>query len=195
VIEALAAALPPELPISVDTSKASVAAAALDAGAALVNDVWGLTRDPELAGLVRARGIPVVLMSNLRGRPRRDALGDVVRRLAASVELALDAGIPWEHLILDPGLGFGLEAAENLEVLRRLGELRALGRPLLVGPSRKSTIGRVLGGLPPEERLEGTAAAVALGIAGGADIVRVHDVREMARVARVADAIVRGWSP
>jgi dihydropteroate synthase len=193
VIEALAAALPARVPISIDTSKAEVAAAALDAGAAMVNDVWGLRGDPRMAALVAERGVPVVLMSNQRGETRHDTLGDVARQLARSGDLALAAGIPWDHLILDPGIGFGLSAAENLEVLRRLGELRALGRPLLVGTSRKSFVGRVLGGLSEEDRLEGTAATVALSIAAGADVVRVHDVRQMVRVARMTDAIVRGW--
>jgi dihydropteroate synthase len=131
-------------------------------------------------------------MSNLRGQPRREPVADVTRRLANSIELALAAGIPWEHLILDPGFGFGLAGAENLRVLNRLSELRALGRPLLVGTSRKSHIGLVLG-TPVEDRLEGTAATVTLAIAGGADIVRVHDVRQMARVVKMADAVVRGW--
>jgi dihydropteroate synthase len=193
VIEALASALPPQIVISVDTYKARVADAALAAGAALVNDVWGLRADPEMAALVAERRVPVVLMSNLRGQPRRDVMSDVTRQLSGSVELALAAGVSWDLLILDPGIGFGLQAAENLEVLRRLPELRALGRPLLLGTSRKSTIGAVLGGLPVEDRLEGSAAAVALSIAGGADLVRVHDVREMSRVARMADAVVRGW--
>ncbi len=195
VVAALAAALPPHIPISIDTYKASVAEAALDAGAALVNDVWGLRADPELAGLVAARGVPVVLMSNLRGVARRDParpLTDVLYRLAGSVELALAAGIPWDHLILDPGFGFGLTGAENLPVMANLGALRALGRPLLVGTSRKSYIGLVLG-TPVEDRVAGTAATVTLCIAQGAEIVRVHDVREMARVARMADAVTRGW--
>lgn len=193
VVEALASALPRHIPISIDSYKASVARDALDAGASIVNDVWGLRRDPGMAALVADRGVPVVLMSNLRGQPRHDALPDVTLQLAGSVELALSAGIPWDHLILDPGIGFGLTPAENLEVLRHLRELRALGRPLLVGTSRKSTIGTVLGGLPEDERVEGTAATVALSIARGADIVRVHDVPQMVRVVRMADAVVRGW--
>jgi dihydropteroate synthase len=193
VIEALREAIPAHIVISVDTYKASVAEAALHAGAALVNDVWGLRRDPDLAGLVAERGVPVILMSNLRGQSRRDALSDVARQLAGSIEIALAAGVSWDQLILDPGIGFGLTAEENLAVMRRLGDLRALGRPLLVGTSRKSTIGKVLGGLPEDQRMEGTAATVALAIAQGADMVRVHDVREMVRVARVADAVVRGW--
>ncbi len=194
VITALAAALPPHIPISIDTYKASVAAAALDAGAALVNDIRGLRADPELAPLVAERGVPVVMMSNLRGVARRTPerpLTDVLYRLAGSVEFALEASIPWDHLILDPGFGFGIVGAENLRVMRELGALRALGRPLLVGTSRKSHIGLVLG-TPVEDRLEGTAATVALCIAQGADIVRVHDVRQIARVARMADAVVRG---
>ena len=193
VIAGLAQALPARVVISVDTYKADVAAAALDAGASLVNDVHGLRADPQMAGLVSARQVPVVVMSNVRGQVRHDPVGDVMRQLAGSIELALDAGVPWDHVIVDPGIGFGLIAEENLEVLRHLAEFRALGRPLLVGTSRKSTIGKVLGGLPESDRLEGTAATVAVSIANGADIVRVHDVREMARVARMTDAIVRGW--
>jgi dihydropteroate synthase len=192
VIEALAAALPASIILSVDTYKAAVAEAALDAGATLVNDISGLQADPEMAPLVAERRVPVVLMSNLRGQPRYDAVGDTARQLAQNLQRALDAGIAWDHLILDPGFGFGIKGAENLRVLARLGELRALGRPLLVGTSRKAHIGLVLG-TPVEDRLEGTAATVALSIAYGADMVRVHDVRQMARVARMSDAVVRGW--
>ena len=194
VIEALASVLPPGILISVDTSKACVADAALRAGATMVNDVWGLRRDPEMAPLLAERGTPVIVMSNLRDQPRHDTLGDVTRQLARSLDLALGSGIAWDQLIVDPGIGFGLTAEENLLVLRRLDTLRGLGRPLLVGTSRKSTIGKVLGGLPEDQRMEGTAATVALAIARGADMVRVHDVRQMARVARMADAVVRGWS-
>jgi len=180
--------------ISIDTYHAATAAAALEAGASLVNDVWGLRADPAMAALVAERGVPVVLMSNLRGERRadRDPVADVARMLGRSLELAHIAGIPDERLILDPGFGFGLVGAENLRVLSRLSELRVFGRPLLVGVSRKAHIGQVLG-LPVEDRLEGTAAEVALSIAQGADLVRVHDVRAMARVARMADAVVRGW--
>jgi dihydropteroate synthase len=193
VIQALTATLPPEIILSIDTYKAGVARAALDAGATLVNDIWGLRADPGVARLVAERGVPVILMSNVRGQPRRDPLSDVTRQLAGSLQMALDAGIAWEKIILDPGYGFGLAGAENMQVLARLGELRALGRPILSGTSRKSHIGLVLG-TEVEDRLEGTAATVALAIAQGADIVRVHDVRQMARVARMADAVVRGWS-
>lgn len=192
VIEALARELPPNILISVDTYKASVAEAALDAGAHIVNDIWGLHADPRMGALVAERGVPVVLMSNLRGQTRRDPLADVLRQLASCVELALKAGVAWERIILDPGFGFGLAREENLAVMARLGDLRALGRPLLVGTSRKSYIGQVLG-TEVGDRLEGTAATVALCIAQGADIVRVHDVRQIARVARMSDAVVRGW--
>lgn len=192
VIAALARELPSHVLISVDTYKASVAEAALDAGAHFVNDIWGLRADTRMGHLVADRGVPVVLMSNLRGQPRRDTVSDVLRQLAGSVELALGAGVPWDHIILDPGFGFGLRAEENLDVMARLSELRSLGRPLLVGTSRKSYIGLTLG-TEVNDRVEGTAATVALCIEKGADIVRVHDVREMARVARMSDAVTRGW--
>jgi len=204
VIERLAEKF--ELPISVDTYKAEVARQALDAGAGLVNDVWGLRMDPALAGLVAERGVPVVVMHN-RSEPKKavqkerlggryegmeyeDLMADVVRELRESVQLALDAGVARERIIVDPGLGFGKTVGQNLELMHRLSELEVLGCPILVGPSRKSFVGYTLD-LPMEERVEGTAATVSLCIARGADIVRVHDVREMARVARMSDAIVR----
>ncbi len=192
VIQALRTTLPSEVIISIDTYKAEVAKQALDAGASVINDIWALRRDPYMATLAAEHGIPVVLMANMRGYQKRDIVSDVLRFLANSIDLALAAGIAWEHIIIDPGIGFGTTPEENLTLLRRLGELQALGRPILLGASRKSTIGRVLGGLPPSERLEGTAATVALGIAQGADIVRVHDVREMMRVVKMSDAVVRG---
>jgi dihydropteroate synthase len=191
VIQHLAANLPPEVIISIDTYKAEVARRALDAGAALVNDIWGLQRDPEMAALVTERGVPVVLMANMRGNERHEIVSDVVRFLARSIDLALAAGVAWERIIIDPGIGFSSLAEDHLTLVSRLGELRALGRPILLGTSRKRTIGLVLGNLPPEERVEGTAATVALGIAQGADIVRVHDVREMMRVVKMSDALVR----
>ncbi|MBE3560059.1 MAG: dihydropteroate synthase [Ktedonobacteraceae bacterium] len=192
VIRALREALPAEVIISIDTYKSEVAAQALDAGACMINDIWGLRHDPQMATLAAARGVPVILMANMRGAQKREIVSDVVRFLAGSIEKALAAGVAWERIIVDPGIGFGTTPEENLMLLRRLGELRVLGRPLLLGTSRKATIGRVLGGLPAAERLEGTAATVALGIAQGVDIVRVHDVREMMRVVRMSDAIVRG---
>lgn len=195
-------------PISIDTSKASVADAAAEAGADLLNDVWGLRADPALAGVAAARSLPVVLMHNrstpgnavvaerigsyYQGLRFADLIPDVRRELSQSVEIARGAGIPEERIILDPGLGFGKTPAQNLELLDRTAEIRALGFPVLIGSSRKSFIGLTLD-LPPEERLEGTAATVAIAIARGADILRVHDVREMARVARMSDAILRRW--
>jgi len=181
-------------PISIDTAKAEVASAALEAGAVMLNDVWGLRHDPQMPGVVARFGVPAVVMHNQRGRPFHDVIGDIRDGLEASIALATAAGVPRERLIIDPGFGFGWKEEHNLEMLRRLGELKALGLPLLVGTSRKSTIGAVLG-LPVEERLLGTAASVALAIANGADIVRVHDVKEMLQVCRVADAVVRGWRP
>ena len=190
IIEELALRLP--IPISVDTTKASVARAAIAAGALLVNDISGFHHDPRMARVVAESGAAAVLMENGRGRPYADLIADILARLEESVALATAAGVPRARLILDPGLGFGKTAAQSLEVMRRLAEFRRLGFPLLVGPSRKGTIGRVLG-LPVEQRLEGTAAMVAIAIANGADIVRVHDVRALARVVRMTDAIVRGW--
>jgi len=181
-----------DVPIAVDTSKAAVAAAALAAGATLINDVRGLQADPELAAVAARAGVPVVVMHDQVPDDRGDLLASIVGELSRRLDRALAAGIAWEQLIIDPGFGFGKGPRENLELLRRLGELRVLGRPILAGTSRKGTIGRVLG-LPPDERVEGTAATVALAIAGGADIVRVHDVRAMVRVARMTDAVVRGF--
>jgi dihydropteroate synthase len=176
------------VPVSIDTYKAQVAERALAAGASLVNDVWGLRHDPEMAGAVSRAGAPVVLMHNKPGGGYRDLIAEIAASLLESAELARAAGIREDRIILDPGIGFGKTREENLEIIRRLPELRRLGFPLLIGPSRKSFIGKTLD-LPAGERLEGTAAAVALAIAGGADIVRVHDVKAMVRVARMADAI------
>lgn len=192
VIRALNAALPKEVMIAIDTYKAEVARQALDTGACIINDIWALRHDPTMAALASERDVPIVLMANMRGYRKHEIVSDVVRFLAHSIDLALEAGIAWEHIIVDPGIGFGTTSEENLTLLRRLGELRAMGRPILLGTSRKSTIGLVLGGLPASERLEGTAATIALGIAQGADIVRVHDVHEMMRVVKMSDAVVRG---
>jgi dihydropteroate synthase len=204
VIRALAGAF--DVLVSVDTYKAGVAQAALEAGAHLVNDVWGLRADPELGRTIARFGVPVVLMHNrsswahaeirerLGGRyvgvPYENLLEDVKRELLESVGLAHASGIADDRIILDPGIGFGKTVSQNLELLNRLDEIRALGYPVLLGPSRKSFIGYTLD-LPPDQRLEGTAAAVAVGIVRGADIVRVHEVQFMARVARMTDAIVR----
>lgn len=192
--------------ISVDTYRAEVAEAALDAGADWVNDVWGLRMDPRMASLVADRGCPVVIMHN-RSKPKDvaqearlggryvgvqydDLLSDVKRELAEQIDIALAAGIRPEQIILDPGIGFGKTVEQSLELLDRLDKVKGMGFPVLIGSSRKSFIGYTLG-LPPDQRLEGTAATVAIGIARGADIVRVHDVATMVRVARMTDAIVR----
>ena len=187
-IGALASAV--DLPLSVDTYRAPVAAAALAAGADAVNDVSGFRHDLDMVGLVARSGVPAVLMHDQRGRETRDVIGDIRAGLEASIESAFEAGVLRDHLIVDPGFGFGWTVEANLEMLRRLGELRDLDLPILVGTSRKSTIGAVLD-LPVEARLFGTAASVAVAIANGADIVRVHDVREMVEVCRMTDAIVR----
>ena len=190
----------PHVPLSVDTYKAEVARTALDAGASLVNDISGLTYDPLMAALVAERNVPVVLM-HLPGRPRdlplRPVYADVVAEVIAFFErqiaYAQSQGVRRDRIWLDPGLGFGKTAAHNLELLSRLPELKALDLPLVVGASRKKFLGKILGTDDPGDRKDGTAATVALSIAYGADMVRVHDVREMARVAKVSDAIVRGW--
>jgi len=205
VIRALAEELPGTL-ISVDTYKAGVAREALDAGANIVNDVWALRADPELREVVAGARCPVILMHNRSnpasvevrarlggayiGAEYQDLLEDVKRELMESVGLARQAGIQDERIILDPGIGFGKKVEHNLELINRLDEVRALGFPVLLGPSRKSFIGYTLD-LPPDQRMEGTAATVAIGIARGADIVRVHDVETMVRVAKMTDALVR----
>jgi len=189
VIEALARDL--NIPVSIDTYKAEVARAALEAGAAMINDVHGFRREPQIAAVAAEFAVPAIAMHNQRGREFRDTIGNIVDGLLESMRIARENGLPEEQVIVDPGFNFGWTDEQALEMLRRLGEVRVLGRPLLIGTSRKSTIGKVLGGLPVEERLEGTAATVAIAIANGADIVRVHDVKEMARVARMTDAIVR----
>jgi dihydropteroate synthase len=197
----------PEALISIDTYKSQVAEEALKAGAHIVNDVWGLRADENLAHVAAKYNAPVILMHN-RSNPasvdlRREKLGgayigavyqnlveDVKRELAESINIARKANIAESHILLDPGIGFGKTREHNLELVNRLDEIRALGYPVLLGTSRKSFIGFTLD-LPADQRLEGTAATVAVGITRGADIIRVHDVKEMARVARMTDALVR----
>lgn len=203
VIEALRTEV--SIPVSVDTYKSGVARAALEAGASWINDVWGFRADPRMAEVASEFRCPVVLMHN-RSSPDdvsiSDDLGgrfvgveydnlieDVKRELMYSVDLALSAGVEEENIILDPGIGFGKTVEQNLQLIRRLDEIKALGFPVLLGPSRKSFIGYTLD-LPVDQRVEGTAAAVSVGILKGADVVRVHDVREMVRVARMTDAIL-----
>lgn len=186
-------------PISIDTSKAEVARRAIEAGAAMVNDVSGLTFDPAMAQTVAAGGVPVVLM-HTRARPKlmQDGPmvyeGGVVAAVKSAIEAAIAraeaAGIPSASIVVDPGIGFGKSVDQNVELIARLAEIKALGRPVLIGPSRKSFLGK-LTGRDVEHRLFATAATVALGIAAGADFVRVHDVDAIGDVVRVADAIVR----
>jgi dihydropteroate synthase len=195
-----------DVTISVDTYRSSIASAAIEAGADWINDVWGLRMDPAMAAVVASSGCPIVLMHN-RSKPKDvaqeqrlgghyigihydDVIGDIHRELSEQIEVGLRAGVNIEQIIIDPGIGFGKTVEQNLELLDRLDELKSLGRPMLIGPSRKSFIGYTLD-LPSDDRVEGTAAAVAIGIARGADIVRVHDVRAMARVAKMVDSIVR----
>ncbi len=204
VVEKLTANL--DVIISIDTYKASVAEEALKHGASIINDVWGFHADPDIAVVAAKYHSPVILMHNrsswahaeikekLGGRyvgiPYENLVEDVKRELLESVSIAKSAGIPNERIILDPGIGFGKSVEQNLELVDRLEDIRSLGYPVLLGPSRKSFIGYTLN-LPPDQRLEGTAAAVSIGIARGADIIRVHDVAFMSRVIRMSDAIVR----
>jgi dihydropteroate synthase len=204
VVRSLASDL--DVLISIDTYKAEVAEAALEAGAHMINDVWAFKADSNLAKVAARHNVPAILMHNrsswanaeikerLGGRyvgiPYEDLLEDIKRELLESVDIAHAAGVPDDHIILDPGIGFGKTVEQNLELLDRCGEIRSLGYPLLVGASRKSFIGYTLD-LPPSQRLEGTAAAVVVSILRGADIVRVHDVEFMTRLARMTDAIVR----
>ncbi|MDR3589846.1 MAG: dihydropteroate synthase [Negativicutes bacterium] len=181
------------VPVSVDTYKASVADAALKAGAHIVNDIWGLQGDPAMARVIAAHNAPVIIMHNQKGCDySEDIMSSISSFLHDSIRLAADAGLAFENLIVDPGIGFGKTPAQNLVVLSRLAELRSLGCPILLGTSRKRFIGEALGGLPVDEREEGTAASVSCGILSGASIVRVHDVKTMVRVARMTDAIKGG---
>lgn len=197
VIEAVAKAV--KVPVSIDTCKAEVARHALDAGAAMVNDISGLRFDPAMPKLVAERSVPVVLM-HIKGHPRdmqknpeyEALIPEVMEYLRTSILLALKSGIPENMILIDPGIGFGKTVSHNLEIIRDLQEFTRLGKPLVMGVSRKAFIGRILDGAPASERLEGTAAAVAVSLLNGAHIVRVHDVKEMTRVAKVVDAIKRG---
>jgi dihydropteroate synthase len=193
VVRALREALP-EMPLSVDTNQPAVAAAALDAGADMLNDIWGVSDDDAIARLAADRRVPLVVMHNRAEARYRNVLAEVLADLQRALERAVRLGVDLDGLIVDPGIGFGKTAEHNLLLLRELDALAILGRPVLLGASRKSTIGKVLD-LPADQRLEGTLATTALGVAAGADIVRVHDVAANVRVARMADAIVRGgWS-
>lgn len=193
VIEILARRL--SIPISIDSQKSSIVRLAVDAGAAMANDVSMFGADARMPDTVADLGAPVVI-SHTRARAvyPSGVIPGVIEDLCLAASLVEDAGLPSSHVILDPGIGFGKTAQQSIDMQRGLSELVDLGYPVLIGTSRKSSIGEVLG-LPPDQRVEGTAATVALAIERGADIVRVHDVAEMVRVARMSDAIVRGWSP
>jgi len=183
-----------DVPISIDTYKPEVALRALAAGADLINDIWGFKRHPEMAKVAAETGVPVILQHNRP--PERaeyaDVMGEIIQELRDSIDIGRKAGVKDEQVILDPGIGFGKRLEHNLEVMRRLDELVALGYPVLVGTSRKSFIGQTLQ-LPVHDRLEGTAATVALAVAKGCHIVRVHDVKEMVRVTRMMDAMLKSW--
>ena len=188
VLRAVRDALP-SMPVTIDTTKPSVAEAALAAGAAAINDVWGVSDDDTLARVAADHGVPIILMHNRAEPSYLDLVPEVVGDLQRAIDRALAAGVTWENVLVDPGFGFGKTVDQNLALLGELGSLRRLGRPIVLGTSRKSTLGKVLD-LPPEERVEATVATTVLGIAAGVDIVRVHDVRANARAARMADAVV-----
>ncbi len=190
IVAAVRAALP-GTPISVDTTKPEVAEAALAAGADLLNDVWAVSSDDGIGAVAAAHGVPLIVMHNRAEARYTSLVAEVIADLMAAVERALAAGVPIGNIIVDPGFGFGKTADHNVALLRDLAALRILQRPILLGTSRKSTLGRILD-LPVDERLEATLATTALGIAAGVDLIRVHDVRANVRVARVSDAIVRG---
>jgi dihydropteroate synthase len=197
VIKACAKIL--KIRLSVDTYKAEVARAAVGEGAGMINDISAMTIDPRMGKTVSALKVPVILM-HMRGRPQtmqkkpvyRDVVGDLVSYLRGRLEYAGDCGISRDRLLIDPGFGFGKSDQHNLTLLRELWQFKVLGKPIVSGPSRKSTLGRLLGGLPPEQRVEATAAAVTASVLKGADFVRVHDVQSMARVVKIADAIRYG---
>ena len=192
-IEALAKKV--EIPISIDAYKPEVARSALDAGASIINDISGLA-DERMRALAAERKAPTVIM-HMKGTPRNmqenpeydDVVSEIMAFFGERIALAVEAGLPEEYLIIDPGIGFGKTVDHNLEIIRNLADFKSLGQPILIGTSRKAFIGKILGGLPPTERLQGTAATVAISIANGASIVRVHDVKEMSQVAQVADAL------
>ncbi len=193
IVRAIAAGVP-GIPISIDTTSPSVAAAALDAGAHLLNDVWGVAADPAMLRLAAERAAPIVLMHN-RGEPRYgNVVTEVLADLQAAIDRAVAAGVAPGALLVDPGFGFGKTPDHNLALLANLAAFRALGRPVLLGTSRKSTLGRLLD-LPPDQRVEATVATTVMAVMARVDIVRVHDVRQNVRAARVADAVARGWRP
>jgi dihydropteroate synthase len=193
-LRAVCAAL--AVPVSIDTRKADVAAAAVAEGAVMVNDVWGLRGDPAMVDVLAANPeVALVAMHNQRGTEYGDLMQDICSTLRESLRIAQEHGVSADRVVVDPGFGFGKTAAQNLELMRRLRQLRGLGNPVLLGPSRKHTVGAILGGLPPPERVEGTLALVTLAVEAGVSMVRVHDVAAAVRAVRVADAVVRGTPP
>jgi dihydropteroate synthase len=190
VLKAVRQAIP-EMPLSIDTTSADVAVAAHEVGARLINDVWGTAAEPALLRFAAELSVPIVLMHNRTEARYHNVVAEVIADLSRAIDSALAAGIAWERLIVDPGIGFAKTPMHNLAVLHDLAPLQALGRPVMLGTSRKSTIGKVLD-LPADQRVEGTLATTALAVAAKIDIVRVHDVQPNVRVARMADAIVRG---
>lgn len=181
-----------DIPVSLDTSKSEVAKAGLEAGADIINDVWGFRRDKKLAEVAADYGVPVILMHNQDGtKYSGNIINEIRKSLRKSVRIALKAGVKKESIIIDPGVGFGKSQDHNREVLARLGELNSMGYPILLGTSRKSVIGTILN-LPPQDRVEGTVATSVMGIISGCDILRVHDVKENKRAALVTDKMVRG---
>ena len=189
-----------QIPVSIDTYKSAVAEAAVSAGASMINDISGLRFDPQMPSIAALHKIPVVIM-HIKGTPENmqknpvytSLISEIMDYLREGIHIAMQAGIPGDRIILDPGIGFGKTVEHNLEIIQRLNEFEGFEKPVLLGHSRKSFIGRILDDLPVTDRLEGTAAAAAIGIFNGANIIRVHDVKEMVRVARVADAIRRGY--
>lgn len=184
------------IPISIDTYKAKVAKEALDAGASIVNDISGLRFDPEMASVVAKNNVPIILMhikgtpNNMQINPTYEALiPEIIDYLRGSIQLCRKSGIPDQNIIIDPGIGFGKTLEHNLEIIANLKEFTSLGKPIAIGVSRKAFIGKILGDVPTSKRLEGTASAVAISIFNGANIVRVHDVLEMSKVVKIADAI------
>ncbi|PFK36832.1 dihydropteroate synthase [Bacillus cereus] len=178
-----------KVPISIDTYKAEVAKQAIEAGAHVINDVWGAKAEPKIAEVAAHYNVPIILMHNRENTNYRNLMADMIADLYESVKIAKDAGVPDENIILDPGIGFAKTPEQNLEAMRNLEQLHVLGYPVLLATSRKSFIGHVLD-LPVEERLEGTGASICLGIEKGCEMIRVHDVKEMARMAKMMDAMI-----
>ena len=178
-----------DVPISIDTYKAEVAKQAIEAGAHIINDIWGLKKDPEMASVVAELNVPVIIMHNRTGTNYNSLIDDIIQDLWDSIDIARKAGVNDQQIILDPGIGFAKTYEQNLMVMNRLDEIVHMGFPVLLGTSRKSMIGMTLD-LPVDDRVEGTAATVALGIAKGCKIIRIHDVKEMSRVAKMMDVMM-----